>query len=181
MNAKSNYTPMTVPFHSAELFIVEHNGQPYTPMKPIVEGMGLDWKSQFSKIKDKFSSSMVEITIQVIGDIQSRSYICLPVRKLAAWLYSVSPNKVKPEIRETVIKYQNECDDVLWDYWTGKLNAQRKAFDEFNQIEFDDKLSKAKATVSSLGMHARKREKRINEKRRDNWLRINIGLLDLGD
>ena len=33
---------ITVPFHSAELYLVEHEGQPYTPMKPIVEGMGLD-------------------------------------------------------------------------------------------------------------------------------------------
>lgn len=178
MNAKSNYTPMTVPFHSAELFIVEHNGQPYTPMKPIVEGMGLDWKSQFSKIKDKFSSSMVEITIQVIGDIQSRSYICLPVRKLAAWLYSVSPNKVKPEIRETVIKYQNECDDVLWDYWTGKLNAQRKAFDEFNKIEFDEKLSRAKGSMHSYGMLDRKRDKKINAKRLEAWKTKNVLTLD---
>ena len=32
---------ITVPFHGAELYVVEHNGQPYTPMKPIVEGMGL--------------------------------------------------------------------------------------------------------------------------------------------
>ncbi|MDW2770136.1 phage antirepressor N-terminal domain-containing protein, partial [Acinetobacter baumannii] len=43
---------------------------------------------------------------------------CLPVRKLAAWLYSIHANKVRPELRETVIMYQNECDDVLWDYWT---------------------------------------------------------------
>lgn len=122
INMTSNsLTQITVPFHSAELYLVEHNGQPYTPMKPIVEGMGLDWKSQFAKIKDKFNSSMVEITIQVVGDLQSRPYLCLPVRKLAAWLYSISPNKVKPEIRDSVIMYQNECDDVLWDYWTRVL------------------------------------------------------------
>ena len=40
------------------------------------------------------------------------------LRKLPAWLYSIHANKVKPEIRDTVIKYQEECDDVLWDYWT---------------------------------------------------------------
>lgn len=124
----SSLTQMTVPFHSTELYLVEHNGQPYTPMKPIVEGMGLDWKSQFAKIKDKFKTSMVEITMQVVGDIQSRSYICLPVRKLAAWLYSVNPNKVKIELRENVMMYQNECDDVLWDYWTkGQAINQRAA------------------------------------------------------
>ncbi|ESK41081.1 hypothetical protein P256_00066 [Acinetobacter nectaris CIP 110549] len=180
MNAKSNYTPMIVPFHSAELLIIEYNGQPYTPMKPIVEGMGLAWQSQHEKLKNRFNSTITEI-MMVAQDGKQRLMTCLPLKKLFGWMMTISPNKVKPELKDTIIKYQNECDDVLWDYWTGKLNAQRKAFDEFNKIEFDDKLSKAKATVSSLGMHARKREKKINEKRRDNWLRINVGLLDLGD
>lgn len=108
---------ITVPFHNAELFLVEHNGQPYTPMKPIVDGMGLDWKSQFVKLKQRFASTVVEITI-VANDGKERLMICLPVRKLFGWLMTISPNKVKPELRETVIKYQEECDDVLWDYWT---------------------------------------------------------------
>ena len=49
MNAKSNFnkdhSQMIVPFNNANLTMIEHNGQPYIPMKPIVEGMGLDWKS----------------------------------------------------------------------------------------------------------------------------------------
>ena len=48
---------------------------------------------------------------------------CLPLRKLAGWLSTVSPNKTKPELRERIVRYQNECDDVLWDYWN-KATAQ---------------------------------------------------------
>lgn len=107
---------ITVPFHNAELFLVEHNGQPYTPMKPIVDGMGLDWGSQFVKLKQRFASTIVEITI-VANDGKDRLMTCLPVKKLFGWLMTISPNKVKPELRDTVIKYQEECDDVLWDYW----------------------------------------------------------------
>lgn len=110
-------TQIAVPFHNAELYIIEHNGQPYTPMKPIVEGMGLDWAAQFNKLKQKFAATIAEIAM-VATDGKSRLMLCLPVRKLAAWLYSVNSNKVKPELRDTVIMYQNECDDVLWDYWT---------------------------------------------------------------
>ena len=124
MNAKSNFnkdhSQMIVPFNNANLTMIEHNGQPYIPMKPIVEGMGLDWKSQYRKITNKFKSCMVKMTIQLFGDSQSREVIMLPLRKLPAWLYSVEPNKVKPELKETIIKYQEECDDVLWNYWTGK-------------------------------------------------------------
>ncbi|WP_151675739.1 phage antirepressor N-terminal domain-containing protein [Acinetobacter soli] len=108
---------IAVPFHSAELYLVEHNGQPYTPMKPIVEGMGLDWAAQFNKLKQKFNSTIAEIAM-VANDGKERLMICLPVRKLFGWLMTINPNKVKPELRDTVIMYQNECDDVLWDYWT---------------------------------------------------------------
>lgn len=38
---------MTVPFHGDSLYVVNHNGEPYVPMKPVVEGMGLDWKASF--------------------------------------------------------------------------------------------------------------------------------------
>ncbi|HEM8199956.1 TPA: phage antirepressor N-terminal domain-containing protein, partial [Providencia stuartii] len=108
---------INVPFHGDNLYVVNYNGEPHVPMKPIVEGMGLDWKSQFSKIKNRFKSTMVEITI-VAADSKERNMICLALRKLAGWLHTISPNKVKPEIRDKVIKYQEECDDVLYEYWT---------------------------------------------------------------
>lgn len=123
----NSLTQIAVPFHNAELYIVEFEGQPYTPMKPIVDGMGLDWAAQFNKLKQKFASTIAEIAM-VANDGKSRSMLCLPVRKLAAWLYSINANKVKPELRETVITYQNECDDVLWDYWTkGQAINDRKS------------------------------------------------------
>lgn len=118
---------ITVPFHSAELYLVEHNGQPYTPMKPIVEGMGLAWQSQLTKLNSNpVRWGITKIVIPTLGDLQEM--VCMPLRKLLAWLTTISPNKVKPELRDTVIMYQNECDDVLWDYWTkGQAINSRKS------------------------------------------------------
>ncbi|EAW9869078.1 phage antirepressor N-terminal domain-containing protein [Salmonella enterica] len=119
---------INVPFHGAVLYVVNHNGEPYTPMKPIVEGMGMDWASQFTKMKQRFKTSIVKITMQLPGDEQRREIICLALRKLAGWLQTISPNKVRPEIRDKVIQYQEECDDVLYEYWTkGHVVNPRKA------------------------------------------------------
>ncbi|MCN2532596.1 phage antirepressor Ant, partial [Escherichia coli] len=119
---------INVPFHGAELYVVNHNGEPYTPMKPIVEGMGMDWASQFTKMKQRFKTSIVKITMQLPSDEQRREIICLALRKLAGWLQTISPNKVRPEIRDKVIQYQEECDDVLYEYWTkGHVVNPRKA------------------------------------------------------
>ena len=38
---------------------------------------------------------------------------CLPVSKLAAWLFSIHASKVKPELRTAVEMYQREAADVL--------------------------------------------------------------------
>ncbi|MDV7475308.1 phage antirepressor N-terminal domain-containing protein [Acinetobacter baumannii] len=112
-----SYIPQVVSFHGRELMIVEHEGQPYTPMKPIVEGMGLTWQSQHRKLTENNKRwGIIKMMIPTMGYLQEA--ICLPLRKLLAWLITISPNKVKPALRDTVIMYQNECDDVLWDYWT---------------------------------------------------------------
>lgn len=119
---------INVPFYGNSLFVVEHNGEPYAPMKPIIDGMGMDWASQFTKLKQRFKTSIVKITMQLPGDNQRRDIICLALRKLAGWLQTISPNKVRPEIRDSVIRYQEECDDVLYEYWTkGEVKNPRKA------------------------------------------------------
>jgi len=108
---------MPVPFHEDTVVLVGKDGEPFVAMKPIVANMGLDWKSQYTKLAEKFSSTMVEITT-VAEDGKLRSMSCMPLRKLPAWLYSISPNKVSPELRDKIVRYQEECDDALWDYWT---------------------------------------------------------------
>jgi hypothetical protein len=117
---------IAVPFHNSELIVVDYNNQPYTAMRPIVEGMGLAWQAQFDKLKQRFSSVIMEI-MTTGKDGKQYQMLCLPLKKLFGWLMTISPNKVKPELRDTVIKYQEECDDVLWEYWTkGKAVNPRK-------------------------------------------------------
>ena len=107
---------ITVPFHGADLYVVEHNGQPYTPMKPVVLGMGLDWAAQFSKLKANPSRwGIAEIAIPTISGVQSM--ICLPLRKLFGWLSGINIGKIRESLRERVTVFQNECDDALWQYW----------------------------------------------------------------
>lgn len=178
MMSVPSYQQMIVPFHNTNLSIVNYNGQPYVPMKPIVEGMGLAWQSQHEKLKQRFASTIMEIVI-VANDGRKRLMTCLPLKKLFGWMMTISPNKVKPEIKDAIIKYQDECDDVLWNYWSGKISARQKAYDELNRIDMDEKISKGKATFFSLGMHQRKREKKTNEQKRSNWIQNHIGTLDL--
>ncbi|QLB46699.1 phage antirepressor N-terminal domain-containing protein [Morganella morganii] len=123
----TSISTINVPFHGDNLYVVNYNGQPYVPMKPIVEGMGLAWGAQFAKLKQRFSSSVSEIEM-VAEDGKLRNMVCIVLRKLSGWLHTISPNKVKPEIRDKVIRYQEECDDVLYEYWTtGEVKPKHKS------------------------------------------------------
>lgn len=113
-----------VPFHEDTVVLADHGGEPHVIMKPLVENLGLIWAAQFVKLTEKFAStiSMIET---VAEDGRLREMTALPLRKLPAWLYSINPNKVAPEIAQKVVRYQEECDEVLWQYWT-KGYAARK-------------------------------------------------------
>lgn len=124
-------------------------------MKPIVKGMGMDWMGQLTKLKKRFSSTVEEIPI-VAEDGRIRKMVCLPLRKLAGWLQTISPNKVKPEIREKVIQYQDECDDVLYDYWTKghAVNPRRNTvMQDLNQACADLKHDSAIASLFGTGLN----------------------------
>ncbi|MBD1228392.1 phage antirepressor N-terminal domain-containing protein [Xenorhabdus griffiniae] len=125
---------INVPFHGSDLYVVNYNGEPYVPMKPIVDGMGLAWQSQLEKLKQRFKSTVTEIVI-VAADGKKREMQCLALRKLAGWLATISPNKVKASIRDKVIRYQDECDDVLYEYWTtGEVKKKKPQPPNFRYI-----------------------------------------------
>lgn len=106
-----------VTFHGDTIFCIDYQSQPYTPMKPIVENMGLDWGSQSVKLNANKERWTVAIIATVAQDGSEREMLCMPVRKLPSYLNSINPRKVRPELRAKIELYQAESDDALWNYW----------------------------------------------------------------
>jgi len=146
---------LPVQFHGDTVVLVGKHNEPYVAMKPIVANMGLDWNTQWVKLGDKFSSTM-GIIPTVAEDGKTRDMICLPLRKLAAWLYSINPNKVAPELRDKVIQYQEECDEVLWIHWTNGAAVRPGAVTIAQQIS----LSKHRLVLLKELMRSRNRSMR---------------------
>ncbi|HFQ4959183.1 TPA: phage antirepressor N-terminal domain-containing protein [Vibrio vulnificus] len=115
---------LSVPFHGSNLLVIEKNGIPYIPMKPIVEGIGLTWQSQHRKLSS--NTERWGVTMMVIPSLDLHNEaLCIPLRKLFGWLQTLQPGRVPESIREQVIQYQNECDDVLWQYWNNNTLPAR--------------------------------------------------------
>ncbi|MFC0351802.1 phage antirepressor N-terminal domain-containing protein [Undibacterium danionis] len=110
---------INIPFHGDTLVLLDDDKKPLVAMRPIVENMGLAWQVQQRKITDKFKS-VVTIMVTTGKDGKSYEMVCLPLTKLAGWLYSVNPNKVAPHLKDKIARYQEECDAVLWNYWSGQ-------------------------------------------------------------
>ncbi|MFP1868691.1 phage antirepressor N-terminal domain-containing protein [Lonsdalea quercina] len=113
-----------VQFHGQQIITAMVAGVAYVAMKPVVENIGINWKGQYIKLinqMDKFGCG--DISIPTNGGIQKM--LCIPLRKLNGWLFSINPAKVRADIRDKLIQYQEECFTALHDYWT-KGTATRK-------------------------------------------------------
>lgn len=116
-----------VPFNGQQIITAMAAGVVYVAMKPIVENLGMSWGTQQQKLMkqlDKFNCIHMNM---VAADGKLRKLLCLPLKKLNGWLFSINPEKVRADIRDKLIKYQEECFTVLYDYWTkGKAENPRK-------------------------------------------------------
>lgn len=129
----TNSTPETnlpvvaaVNFHGTELITIKKDDLEFVAMKPVVEGIGLAWRSQREKIQDNKEKFSCHDIVSTGKDGKKYSMICIPLTKLNGWLFSINPSKLPdPSIREKVISYQEECFIALYDYWHKGI-AERK-------------------------------------------------------
>lgn len=81
-------------FHGSPLVTFEHAGERWVVMRPVVEGMGLDWASQFTKLKGS-QSRFNHCDIATVGaDGRQREMTCIPLRRYPMWLATINPARI---------------------------------------------------------------------------------------
>ncbi|HGH4904010.1 TPA: phage antirepressor N-terminal domain-containing protein, partial [Salmonella enterica subsp. enterica serovar Minnesota] len=116
-----------VPFNGQQIITAMAAGVAYVAMKPIVENLGMSWSTQQTKLMKQLQKFNHVHMNMVAADGKLRKLLCIPLKKLNGWLFSINPEKVRADIRDKLIKYQEECFTVLHDYWTkGKTENPRK-------------------------------------------------------
>lgn len=110
-------TTQTLSFHGSDLITLKVEDVIYTAVRPIVDALGLSWGSQQRKLenaKEKFSCTHMKTTG---SDGKTYEMLCMPIKKLNGWLFSINPEKVRSDLKEKVIRYQEECFEALYNYW----------------------------------------------------------------
>ena len=129
---------LPVPFDGDTLFLADRDGEPYVPARPICDALALGWSAQHEKLNsDKGRWGVRVIRTPSPGGAQQT--LCLPLRKVPAWLMTIHAGRVKPEIRDKLRRYQAECDDALWAYWNHGVAVNPRT-----RSEAHDELSRAR-------------------------------------
>ena len=113
----------TVIFYDDELtaVLVDVDGRRvvYVPVRPICNFLGVAWDPQRRRInRDPVLIKKIErVTVTVTDSYRTtgRKMLCLPLTYLNGWLFGINATRVKDEIRERLIRYQEECYQILAD------------------------------------------------------------------
>lgn len=157
--------------HGIDITAVKNDmGQLYVPVKPICTILGIDFKTQYRKIEeDRFFHSSMVIMTTVGADGKNREMVCLPVKHICGWLYSINPGKVSPEAEEKILAYREEVNDILTAYFFGgsirqieSNQAEIKALEEINSLLTQER------TIKGQLKEARDRLAKIRASRLDD-------------
>ncbi len=165
---------LKVEFLGAILTVFEYNGKPYVPAKPICENIGIDWEGQRQRIQRDDVLAEGAFIIQVPSNGGNQEMVCLPLHYLNGWLFGINTKKVRPAIRDKMLRYKKECYEALWQYWeTGIANREdiKKKLAELAEFE---QQSKQQGTQGSLLMHKRKKEKKEIELKKMNLVQRDL-------
>lgn len=115
-----------VEFYDDELtaVVVEIDGgqQVFVPIRPICQLLGIDWASQRKRImRDPIMAEAIQFVVIMTTNPGDPVTIAMPLEMLPGWLFGINASRVRPELRDKIIRYQRECFKVLWDAFANRL------------------------------------------------------------
>ncbi|MCW9716751.1 phage antirepressor N-terminal domain-containing protein [Avibacterium sp. 21-594] len=150
---------LTAEFLGKEITLVDNNGIAYVAMREIVEGIGLEWSRQHKKLVNQSQKFNCVHMTTVAQDGKNREMLCMPIKKLNGWLFSINPNKVRADLKTRLEEYQEECFLALWDYWTEGIARRDEVKRKLLDWKEKESLSKSKGSEAGRLLNQRKQEK----------------------
>lgn len=119
-----------VPFHGDEILTIAVDGKPHIVLKPVIEGLGLDYWAQVEKLKKRSWAALGSRQVQVPGQGQRREMLTVDVRTFLMLLATVDENRVGVDVKPKLVTYQSEVADAIEAYWTQGGAINPRATDE---------------------------------------------------
>lgn len=133
-----------VPFHGDTIMTIETPDERLLPIKPICTRLGLSVRGQMERLQrdPEFWGGRVTRPPSAQGGTVTglpsaggtQEMFCIPINRVAAFLFTITVSRVRPEIREALSLYRKEAADVLDRHF--RLRAERRDA----QIELLEKM-----------------------------------------
>lgn len=155
--SKQKPTKTTVALvNKTQITVLDQNGSPFVPIKPICDALGIYHQTQINKLKeDEFFSSVVALGATTGADGKTYEMLSLPLKYALLWLGSINPKNVAPEAKESVMRYKEACASALFDYFYGHVlfvrERNRKLFELRQQkAEAKQRFANAKEEIKQI-------------------------------
>lgn len=94
----------------------DDKGQPLVPIRALCDAIGTVYGEEFARLKADRRLGALTATLRTDAG-EPVSVVCVPLTKLHAFLYTMNPDALDPVSRGRLELFQDECVDVLSDYW----------------------------------------------------------------
>lgn len=174
---------ISVPFHDTLIPCVQVGETFYVFVKPICEYLGVDFKSQQTRIKAHPILGDV-VGVHPLHDTSGRlqKSVSIPNHHLHGWLFSIDINKLAEEsAKEKLLLFQRECYEALFHYFTGAervaiRNIRRDHELKQEQAALVDKMEEVRDLLTGLRSQYDDIEKEREELRSDSHRQLCLPL-----
>jgi hypothetical protein len=90
----------------------------YVPLRPICRYLGINWSAQYRRLqRDEVLSEEMRFVAMTTTNPQGGDpeTLAIPLDFLPGWLFGIDTARVKPELKERIIRYRRDCFRALWD------------------------------------------------------------------
>jgi hypothetical protein len=148
--------------------------QQLVPIRPVCDAIGVAYESQVNKIKEHpILGSTISLRDIVAADGKTREMLCLPLRYVYGWIFTINPTNVSEAARASVIRYQLECYDVLYSHFFRAMRRNTEQNDaEKRCLDNIEKLEQTVAEAKNLLREEKRRLQEIRSERLDDTLSL---------
>ncbi len=100
------------------------DAQIYVPVRLLCDNLGMSWAGQRERIYRNPVLAQAAAVVRVTRSTATGGVpdmLCLPLDMIPGWLFGISADRVRPELREKIVRYQRECFRVLWNAFKGDI------------------------------------------------------------
>jgi hypothetical protein len=155
-----------IQFYGDRIIAVQlEDGEVYVPVRQMCELLGIGYQGQIDRIRRDPVLQRYEqqVTIEADGGTRgggAQATNCLALKYVPGWLFGINASRVKDEVREKLVLYQEQVYDVIWQAFREEVNAplaRTGALDDLAVVE-----------QMGLAIYRLARQQRAMEARLDN-------------